>query len=124
MVHLYLTYKNHWFIINASQRSRVTVMNSIKDFLASIGILTLLVLGMTAATAGVQQINKAFDRSQAGHDAMIAEHKASLPSDDGNYVTDPMNGFDDEVEDVYEASTEAKTASYANGFIAKAYGRE
>ena len=96
-------------------------MNSIKDFLASIGILTLLVLGMTAATAGVQQINKAFDRSQAGHDALIAEHKASLPSDDDNYVTDPMNGFDDEV---YEASEQAKTARHANIFISNAYGRE
>lgn len=96
-------------------------MNSIKDFLASIGILTLLVLGMTAATAGVQQINKAFDRSQAGHDAMIAEHKASLPIDDGNYVTDPMNGFDDEV---YEASKQASEARHANLFISNAYGRE
>lgn len=93
-------------------------MNSIKDFLASIGILTLLVLGMTAATAGVQQINKAFDRSQAGHDAMIAEHKASLPIDDGNYVTDPMNGFDDEV---YEASKQASEARHANLFISNAY---
>ena len=99
-------------------------MNSIKDFLASIGIITLLVLGMTAATAGVQQINDAFNRSQAGQDALIAEHKASLPNDDGNYVTNPMNGFDDEVIDTYETSTEAKTASHANGFIAKAYGRE
>lgn len=99
-------------------------MNSIKDFLASIGILTLLVLGMTAATAGVQQINKAFDRSQAGHDAMIAEHKASLPSDDGNYITDPMNGFDDEVVDTYEASEQAATARHANLFISTSYGRE
>lgn len=99
-------------------------MKSIKDFLASIGVIALLVIGMTAATAGVQHINKAFDRQQSAHDAMIAEHKAYLASDDDNYVTDPMNGFDDEVEDVYEASAEAKTASYANGFIAKAYGRE
>lgn len=99
-------------------------MNSIKDFLASIGTITLLALGMTAATAGVQHINKAFDRSQAGHDAMIAEHKAYLASDDDYYVTDPMNGFDDEVVDTYETSTEAKTASHANLFIAKAYGRE
>lgn len=100
-------------------------MNSIKDFLASIGVLTLLVLGMTAATAGVQHINKAFDRQQSAHDAKIAIHKLDNPtSEDSNYVTDPMNGFDDEVEDVYEASAEAKTASYANGFIAKAYGRE
>lgn len=96
-------------------------MNSIKDFLASIGILTLLVLGMTAATAGVQQINKAFDRSQAGHDALIAEHKASLPRDDSNYVTDPMNGFDDEV---YEVSKQASEARHANLFISNAYGRE
>lgn len=99
-------------------------MNSIKDFLASIGVIALLVLGMTAATAGVQYINQAFERQEAGQDAMIAEHKAYLASDDENYVTDPMNGFDDEVEDVYEASTEAKTASHANLFIAKAYGRE
>ena len=93
-------------------------MNSIKDFLASIGILTLLVLGMTAATAGVQQINKAFDRQQSAHDAMIAEHKASLPNDDGNYVTDPMNGFDDEA---YEASKQASEARHANLFISNAY---
>lgn len=96
-------------------------MNSIKDFLASIGILTLLVLGMTAATAGVQQINKAFDRQQSAHDAMIAEHKASLPNEDGNYVTDPMNGFDDEVIDTYEASEQAATARHANLFISTAY---
>lgn len=96
-------------------------MNSIKDFLASIGVIALLILGMTAATAGVQHINKAFDRQQSAHDAMIAEHKASLPNDDGNYVTDPMNGFDDEV---YEASKEAETARHANLFISNAYGRE
>lgn len=99
-------------------------MNSIKDFLASIGILTLLVLGMTAATAGAQHINQAFDRSQAGHDAMIAEHKAYLASDDDYYVTEPMNGFDDEVIDTYEASEQAKAARHANLFISNAYGRE
>ncbi len=96
-------------------------MNSIKDFLASIGVITLLVLGMTAATAGVQHINKAFDRQQAGHDALIAEHKTSLPNDDDNYVTDPMNGFD---EEVYEASKQASEARNANLFISNAYGRE
>lgn len=108
-------------IIDASQRRRVTVMNSIKDFLASIGIVTLLAIGATAATAGVQQINDAFNRSQAGQDAMIAEHKAYLASDDDNYVTDPMNGFDAEV---YEASEQAKTARHANLFISNAYGRD
>ena len=96
-------------------------MNSIKDFLASIGVIALLVLGMTAATAGVQQINKAFDRQDSAHDAMIAEHKAYLASDDDNYVTDPMNGFD---EEVYEASKQAETARHANLFISNAYGRE
>lgn len=96
-------------------------MNSIKDFLASIGVLALLILGMTAATAGVQHINDAFNRSQAGQDALIAEHKAYLAQDDDNYVTDPMNGFDDEV---YEASEQAKAASHANLFISNAYGRE
>ena len=100
-------------------------MNSIKDFLASIGILTLLVLGMTAATAGVQQINKAFDRQQSAHDAKIAIHKLDNPaSEDSNYVTDPMNGFDDEVVDTYEASEQAATARHANLFISTAYGRE
>lgn len=96
-------------------------MNSIKDFLASIGVITLLAIGATAATAGVQQINDAFNRSEAGQDAMIAEHKAYLASDDDNYVTDSMNGFDAEV---YEASEQAKTARHANLFISNAYGRE
>ena len=108
-------------IIDVSQRRRVTVMNSIKDFLASIGVITLLAIGATAATAGVQQINDAFNRSEAGQDAMIAEHKVYLASDDDNYVTDPMNGFDAEV---YEASEQAKTARHANLFISNAYGRE
>ena len=93
-------------------------MNSIKDFLASIGVIALLVLGMTAATAGVQQINKAFDRQQSAHDAMIAEHKVYLASDGDNYVTDPMNGFDDEV---YEASKQASEARHDNLFISNAY---
>ena len=99
-------------------------MKLAKNMLAAIGLMALLVIALNTVSAVAGVLGDAFDRSQAGHDAMIAEHKASLPSDDGNYVTDPMNGFDDEVEDVYEASTEAKTASYANGFIAKAYGRE
>ena len=99
-------------------------MKLAKNMLAAIGLMALLVIALNTVSAVAGVIGGAFDRSQAGHDALIAEHKASLPSDDDNYVTDPMNGFDDEVEDVYEASTEAKTASYANGFIAKAYGRE
>ncbi|ERL54979.1 hypothetical protein [Psychrobacter aquaticus] len=106
-------------------------MNSIKDFLASIGVVALLIIGINAAvvalliininaaTAGVQQINKAFDRQESAHDAMIAEHKAYLASDDEDYyVTDPMNGFD---EEVYEASRQAETARHANLFISNAY---
>lgn len=97
-------------------------MNSIKDFLVSIGFIALLVLGMTAATAGVQHINKAFDRQQSAHDAKIAMHKLDNPiSEDSNYVTDPMNGFD---EEVYEASKQASEARHANLFISNAYGRE
>lgn len=97
-------------------------MNSIKDFLASIGVIALLVLGMTAATAGVQHINKAFDRQQAAHDAKIVMHKLDNPiNDNDNYVTDPMNGFD---EEVYEASQQAAEARHANTFISNAYGRE
>lgn len=96
-------------------------MNSIKDFLASIGVITLLAIGANAAIAGKQQINDAFNRQQAGQDAMIAEHKAYLAQDDDSYVTDPMNGFDAEV---YEASEQAKAARHANLFISNAYGRE
>lgn len=99
-------------------------MKLAKNMLAAIGLMALLVIALNTVSAVAGVIGDAFDRSQAGHDALIAEHKASLPRDDGNYVTDPMSGFDDEVEEAYEASTEAKTASYANGFIAKAYGRE
>lgn len=100
-------------------------MNSIKDFLASIGVIALLVIGMTAATAGMQHINKAFDRQQSAHDAKIAIHKLDNPtSEDSNYVTDPMNGFDDEVVNTYEASEQAATARHANLFISTAYGRE
>ena len=99
-------------------------MKLAKNMLAAIGLMALLVIALNTVSAVAGVIGDAFDRSQAGHDALIAEHKASLPRDDGNYVTDPMNGFDDEVEEAYEVSTEAKTASYANGFIAKAYGRE
>lgn len=96
-------------------------MNSIKDFLASIGVITLLAIGATAAMAGMQQINDAFNRQQAGHDAIITEHKAYLAQNDNNYVTDPMNGFDAEV---YEASEQAKAARHANLFISNAYGSE
>ena len=96
-------------------------MNSIKDLLASIGTITLLALGMTAATAGAQHINQAFDRSQAGHDAMIAEHKAYLASDDDHYVTDPMNGFDEEVALLEQAEKDA-VAAHANAFLAKVNG--
>lgn len=99
-------------------------MKLAKNMLAAIGLMALLVIALNTVSAVAGVIGDAFDRSQAGHDALIAEHKASLPRDDSNYVTDPMNGFDDEVVDTYETSTEAKTASYANGFIAKAYGRE
>lgn len=100
-------------------------MNSIKDFLASIGVIALLVIGMTAATAGMQHINKAFDRQQSAHDAKIAIHKLDNPtSEDSNYVTNPMNGFDDEVVNTYEASEQAATARHANLFISTAYGRE
>lgn len=96
-------------------------MNSIKDLLASIGTITLLALGMTAATAGAQHINQAFERSQAGHDAMIAEHKAYLASDDDYYVTDPMNGFDEEVALLEQAEKDA-VAAHANAFLAKVNG--
>lgn len=100
-------------------------MNYLKDFLASIGVIALLVLGMTGATAGAGKIADAFERQDTAQVTMIELHKLDYPtSDDDNYVTDPMNGFDDEVVDVYETSTEAKTARHANLFISNAYGRE
>lgn len=99
-------------------------MDIVKDLLASLGIIFLLMLGMTAASAGYEAIINAFDRSQAGQAALIAKHKAYLASDDDHYVTDPTNGFDDEAVDTYEASEEYKTARHANLFIANAYGRD
>lgn len=100
-------------------------MKLAKNMLAAIGLMALLVIALNTVSAVAGVIGDAFDRQQSAHDAKIAIHKLDNPaSEDGNYVTDPMNGFDDEVIDTYETSTEAKTASYANGFIAKAYGRE
>ena len=96
-------------------------MKLAKNMLAAIGLMALLVIALNTVSAVAGVIGDAFDRSQAGHDALIAEHKASLPRDDGNYVTDPMNGFDDEV---YEASKQASEARHANLFISNAYGRE
>lgn len=96
-------------------------MNFATNLLASLGMITLLAGGMIGAQAAGEHITAAFDRQDAAHDAMIAEHKAYLAQDDNNYVTDPMNGFD---EEVYEASEQAKTASHANLFIANAYGGE
>lgn len=108
-------------IINASQRHRVIIMKLAKNMLAAIGLMALLVIALNTVSAVAGVIGDAFDRQQSAHDAMIAEHKASLPNDDGNYVTDPMNGFDDEVVDTYEASEQAATARHANLFISNAY---
>ena len=99
-------------------------MKLAKNMLAAIGLMALLVIALNTVSAVAGVIGDAFDRQQSAHDAMIAEHKASLPNDDGNYVTDPMNGFDDEVVDTYEASEQAATARHANLFISNAYGRE
>ena len=99
-------------------------MKLAKNMLAAIGLMALLVIALNTVSAVAGVIGDAFDRQQSAHDAMIAEHKASLPNDDGNYVTDPMNGFDDEVVDTYEASEQAATARHANLFISTAYGRD
>ena len=99
-------------------------MKLAKNMLAAIGLMALLVIALNTVSAVAGVIGDAFDRQQSAHDAMIAEHKASLPNEDGNYVTDPMNGFDDEVIDTYEASEQAKAARHANLFISNAYGRE
>ena len=96
-------------------------MKLAKNMLAAIGLMALLVIALNTVSAVAGVIGDAFDRSQAGHDALIAEHKAYLAQDDDNYVTDPMNGFD---EEVYEASEQAGTAKHANLFISTAYGRE
>ena len=97
-------------------------MNLIKTILAAIGVMAIAVLIINTASAGASKVMDAYDRQQASEKAMIDEHKLYLASDDDDfYVTDPMNGFD---EEVYEASKQAQTAKHANLFIAKAYGRE
>ena len=91
------------------------------NMLAGFGFMSLVVIALNTANAGAGKIVDAFDRADAGQSAMVEEHKAYLASDDEDYVTDPMNGFDDEI---YEASEKAKVAKHANLFIANAYGRE
>lgn len=97
-------------------------MKLITRMLAAVGVVALAVLIINTASAGASKVIDAYDRQQASEKAMIDEHKLYLASgDDDFYVTDPMNGFD---EEVYEASEQYKTARHANAFIAKAYGRE
>lgn len=97
-------------------------MKLITRMLAAVGVVALAVLIINTASAGASKVIDAYDRQQASEKAMIDEHKLYLASgDDDFYVTDPMNGFDQEV---YEASEQYKTAKHANLFIAKAYGRE
>ena len=97
-------------------------MKLAKNMLAAIGLMALLVIALNTVSAVAGVIGNAFDRQQSAHDAMIAEHKLDNPaSEDSNYVTDPMNGFDDEVVDTYEASEQAATARHANLFISNAY---
>ena len=97
-------------------------MNLVKNMLAAVGVMAVLVLVINTATAEAGKIIKAFDRSQAGQAAIITNHKAYLASDgEDNYVTNPINGFDDEAVDTYESSEQAKTARHANLFISNAY---
>ncbi|GEM_PF-1328371 len=94
-------------------------MKLAKNMLAAIGLMALLVIALNTVSAVAGVIGDAFDRQQSAHDAKIAIHKLDNPaSEDGNYVTDPMNGFDDEV---YEASEQAAVARHANLFISNAY---
>lgn len=97
-------------------------MKLAKNMLAAIGLMALLVIALNTVSAVAGVIGDAFDRQQSAHDAKIAIHKLDNPaSEDSNYVTDPMNGFDDEVIDTYEASEQAATARHANLFISTAY---
>lgn len=97
-------------------------MKFAKNMLAAIGLMALLVIALNTVSAVAGAIGDAFDRQQSAHDAKIAIHKLDNPaSEDSNYVTDPMNGFDDEA---YEASKQASEARHANLFISNAYGRE
>ncbi len=103
-------------------------MEFIRDLLANLGLIVLLAAGMMGASSGAESIGNAFERQRAAETASLELHKLDYPANDDanddNYVTDPMNGFDDEVIDIYETSDEAKTARHANLFIAEAYGRE
>lgn len=100
-------------------------MEFIRDLLASLGLIVLLAAGMMGASSGAESIGNAFERQRAAETASLELHKLDYPAnEDDNYVTDPMNGFDDEVVDVYETSDEANTARHANLFISNAYGRE
>lgn len=57
-------------------------MTTIKNFLAALGLMTLLALAMILASTGVDRISAAFDRQQRGQSAMIEVHKLTVSHDD------------------------------------------
>lgn len=91
------------------------------NMLAAFGFISLIVIAINTANAGVSAIADAFERQDAGQAAMIADHKAYLASDDDNYVTDPMNGYDEEIA-AQEQAEKDKQIAHANAFLAKVNG--
>lgn len=95
---------------------------SIINMLAAIGFMSLVVIALNTANAGAGAVSDAYERQQAAQRAKIELHKLDYPaSDDDYYVTDPMNGFDEEIALLEQAKKDA-VAAHANAFLAKVNG--
>lgn len=62
-------------------------MNLLKNMLAAVGVMALLVLVINTATAEAGKIIKAFEREEAAQEAFIRDHKAFI-SGDKNQLSD------------------------------------
>lgn len=88
------------------------------NMLASIGAVSLAVIALNTAQAGGNAVSEAYERQQSAERAKIELHKLDYPASDDNYVTDPMNGFDEEIALLEQAEKDA-VAAHANAFLAK-----
>lgn len=91
---------------------------AIINMLAAIGLMSLVVIALNTANAGASAVSDAYERQQSAERAKIELHKLNYPASDDNYVTDPLNGFDDEVAQQEQAEKDA-VAAHANAFLAK-----
>jgi len=97
---------------------------AIINMLAAIGFISLVVIALNTANAGASAVSDAYERQQSAERAKIELHKLDYPAsayDESYYVTDPMNGYDEEIALQEQAEKDA-VAAHANAFLAKVNG--